>query len=368
MDRRSFLAICAAAAISPSALGQPRAVARPRFGLVGLDLSAALQYQSAGATYRDALGPATPFRIAARSGLNLARLRAWHSPADGWCGSESTILAARHGRANGLSILLDLHYSDTWADPGHQSPPAAWQGLSLAALADRVYSYTHDLLRRLARVGCAPEWVQIGNEVTDGMLWPIGRISASGWSPFAQLIQAGISACADAAPHPNLCKPMIHIDRGGDNGACRWFFDNLLARVSGVRGIALSYYPWWHGPLAGVSQNLGDLSARYSLPLLIAETAYPWTLNWSDNTHNLVGLPSQLLTGYPASPDGQARFLEDLAAIVRDLPNGLGVCAWGGELIPSPSIGSSCENLALFDFTGHALPALSRLAAAAVLR
>ena len=368
MDRRSFLTLCAATALSPAALAQPRAVARPRWGLLGLDLSAALQYQSAGAIYRDALGPATPFRIAARSGLNLARLRAWHSPADGWCGSESTILAAKHARTHGLSVLLDLHYSDTWADPAHQSPPAAWQGLSLASLADRVYSYTHDLIRRLAKLGCAPEWVQIGNEVTDGMLWPVGRISTSGWSPFSQLIQAGISACADAAPHANLCKPMIHIDRGGDNGACRWFFDNLLARVSGVRGIGLSYYPWWHGPLASVSQNLADLSARYALPILIAETAYPWTLSWSDNTHNLVGLSSQLLPGYAASPEGQARFLEDLAAIVRAVPTGLGVCAWGGELIPSPSIGSSCENLALFDFAGQALPALQRLGAAAVLR
>ncbi|MFZ4573154.1 MAG: glycoside hydrolase family 53 protein [Phycisphaerales bacterium] len=355
-------------AFAPLAFAQPRRVARPVWGLVGADLSAAMRYESVGAVYRDAVGVASPFHISARAGLNLARLRVWHSPAGGWCGTESTLAAARRARSAGLSVLLDLHYSDTWADPAHQTPPAAWAGLPLSTLVDRVYDYTYSTLRTLVRAGCAPAWVQIGNEITDGMLWPLGRISTAGWDGFGALVRAGVTACEDAAPAPSLCRPMIHIDRGGDNGGCRWFFDRLLARVPGVRAIGLSYYPWWHGSLASLSQNLADLAPRYGLPLMVAETAYPWTLGWADSTNNLVGLASQLLNGYPASPAGQAKFLGDVAAIVRGTTGGLGVCAWGAELIPSASIGSACENIALFNFTGVAQPGLAALAEAGLVR
>ncbi len=323
----------------------------------GADVSSFPQIESAGGVYKLGALPTDPLVAMRSAGLNLVRLRVWHTPAGGWCGTSQTLALAQRAHAAGLATMLCIHYSDTWADPGQQSIPAAWQGMSDATLAQAVESYTRALVEAMDAQGTPARLVQVGNETTDGMLWPSGRISERGWDPFVTLLNAGIRGVRTAnlsSPPPNI---LIHIDRGGDNATSRWYFDALTARNVDFDAIALSYYPWWHGPLAAMSANVTDLAARYAKPVMIVETAYPFTLSWNDNTNNIIGTPSQLAAGYAASIGGQGAFLGGVSNAVRAIPNarGLGVCAWGAELISAPGLGSSWENAALFDFQGNLL-------------
>jgi arabinogalactan endo-1,4-beta-galactosidase len=247
---------------------------------------------------------------------------------------------------------------------------------------------------------------QIGNEITCGMLWDDGRVcgpfnSSKQWDRFAELLKAGIAGVqagmegirtktedtrartvdvpTDAGEEhtsagtgdtptgtgpQEIPKIVIHADQGGNRAACIRFFDNLLARGVEFETIGLSFYPWWHGTLDDLEDNLTALARRYGKEILIVETAYPWTLGWHDDTHNIVGLPSHVLDGYPATVDGQKRFLSDLTAVINRTPGGkgLGFIYWEPAAIAVPGAGSAWENMTLFDFGGellHSIEAIS---------
>jgi arabinogalactan endo-1,4-beta-galactosidase len=208
--------------------------------------------------------------------------------------------------------------------------------------------------------------VQIGNEITCGMLWNDGRVcerfdTPTQWDRLAELVESAIRGVNDGIGPKDSIKIIIHIDRGADSTGSRWFFDNLRAQGVDFDVIGLSYYPWWHGTLDEVSSNLNALVQRYDKDVMIVETAYPWTLAWFDDTHNIVGLSEHLLPGYPASVDGQRRFLIDLMGIVRTAPNGrgMGVFYWSPEYISAPTLGSPVENVTLFDFAGNLLNSIA---------
>jgi len=344
------------------------ALAAPAAGQVawrGADISFLPKIEDHGGVYTDGGVPGDLFDILADHGVNLIRLRLWHTPAEGYCDLDDTLAMALRAHAAGQDILLDFHYSDTWADPAHQAKPAAWAALPFATLIDSVHARTRDVLAALIAQGTPPAMVQLGNEITPGMLWDDGRVGGAfntpeQWSQFAQLLGAARDGVSDAfapAPGPLI---MIHCDRGGDNGGCQWFFGNLFTQGFDFDLIGLSYYPWWHGTFADLEANIDDLAVRYGKDIVIVETSYPWTLGWFDDTHNSVGLPEHLLPGYPDTPSGQRAFLDDLFAIVADVPDGRGrgVVYWEPGSITTPTLGSSRENLALFDETGEVLPAL----------
>lgn len=326
------------------------------------DVSFVPQIEAAGGVFRDESGSdADIMALLSSRGFNAVRLRVWIAPADGYCNLAHTCQMAQRAQAVGLSIVLDLHYSDTWADPGQQTIPAAWAGQSQAQLRQSIEAYTHDTLQSLILQGTPASVVQIGNEVTAGMLWPMGRVGGafdSNWPNFAELLSAAGRGARAVSPAPLI---MIHIDRGGDNAGTRWFFDHVEASGVSYDMIGLSYYPWWHGDFASMQSNIEDVAARYAKRVFIAETAYPWTLQWSDNTHNFVGNVGQLLTGYAASMNGQSMFLKDLLAAVRRLPmqRGAGVAYWAPEWSAFPGVGSPYENLSLFDFQHRACAALA---------
>jgi arabinogalactan endo-1,4-beta-galactosidase len=328
----------------------------------GADISFLEEVEEGGGVYTEGGMVADPLDIFDGHGLNCIRLRVWVDPAGGYCDLESTLRMAARVKARGMGLLIDLHYSDTWADPGHQTMPAAWSGAAGDALLDSVRDYTGSVVAALIARGTPPDVVQIGNEVTCGMLWDYGRVCSpydtpGQWEAFAGLTEAGVLGVRDAAGPADSIKVLVHIDRGGDNGGSRWFLDNLFARGVDFDLIGLSFYPWWHGTLADLEANLADLSGRYGKGLVIVETAYPWTLGWNDDTHNIVGMPEHLLPGYPATVEGQRAFLEDLMSTVAEVPDsrGLGVFYWAPEWVAAPSFGSAWENLALFDFSGEVL-------------
>ncbi len=298
-------------------------------------------------------------------GINSVRLRLFHSP-DVLSDSLPAVLAlARRADALGLSLVLDLHYSDTWADPADQAPPDAWTSLGYPLLRDSVRQYSERVVRAFVEQGTPPALVQVGNETTGGMLWPTGRVGGAfdtpqQWERLGGLLASGIAGVRTAAPDAEV---VLHIHDGGDPATVRWWFDHVRDEGVAFDAIGLSFYPWWHGTLAELEATVADAAERYGVPIFVAETAYPWTLDWFDDTNNIVGLPGQLLDGFLATPDGQAAFLSRVVTAVSDLPagRGRGVCYWAPDWIAAPTFGSAWENLALFDDSGAILPAASAL-------
>jgi arabinogalactan endo-1,4-beta-galactosidase len=331
----------------------------------GVDISFVPQIEDLGGTYYVEGTQTDPVEIFSQNGVGYIRLRLWHTSANGYCGLASTIQMASRVKQLGLKFLLDIHYSDTWADPAHQTKPAAWQSLSYIQLVDSVYSYTSSVVQALDNANVLPDMIQIGNEITVGLLWPEGRVGGSyntttQWQQFTTLLKTARNAIVDAIPDTTI-PIMLHIDRGGDNAGSRWFFDKMNTYQVPYDYIGLSFYPWWHGTLTQLSQNLNDLATRYGKNITVVETAYPWTLQWYDNVTNIVGNTSQLHSGYPATVDGQFNYLFDIIQIIKNVPNnkGKGLFYWAPEFISVQPIGSAWENLALFNFQGELINSIN---------
>ena len=281
------------------------------------------------------------------AGINLVRLRLWHTPEAGASLEELRKLCETL-RGMGLKTLISIHYSDTWADPAQQSKPQAWKNLTGQSLGDSVFAYTQSVMQVLH-----PDYVQIGNEINQGLLWPDGHRSDTG--KMLSLLRAGIRAVRSSNPNTQI---VLHVAL--TNGA------ELLPEA--WRGLdydllGLSYYPMWHGKnLDGLKSRLNLMVQQFGKPVFIAETAYPFTLGWNDETHNVLGLQEQLLPEFSATPEGQRAYLLALRKLLLDVSGAVGFCYWGGEWTAfkgsSARDGSSWENQALWDFRGHALPAL----------
>jgi arabinogalactan endo-1,4-beta-galactosidase len=334
----------------------------------GGDLSGLKKNEDFGAVYYDAQGnPGDAMAILAGHGMNYVRLKVWVNPSDGYNNKARVLEMAARAHALGLSTLIDFHYSDRWADPAHQTPPAAWQGYDLARLEQAVYDHTRDVVGALVAQGTPPAMVQIGNEVNGGMLWETGKNWwPEGWDRFAVLLKAGYRAVKEASPGTLV---MLHNAEGGNNGHFRWWYDSAVARGVEWDVTGVSYYAYWHGTFAALQYNLNDMAARYGKPVVVVETAYPFTLADDDGWEQIIDRESELTAGYPATLEGQAANFRDVMSIVRAVPDGLGwgvvywEPAWTGVIgsgwdPDDPTSGNAWENQALFDFDGRPLPAM----------
>jgi arabinogalactan endo-1,4-beta-galactosidase len=295
----------------------------------GADISIQTRQEADGVIYKEYGVPKDALTIFKNHNFNWIRIRLFHTPSGSEYGvcqdlAYVTTLAARV-KADGFKFLLDIHYSDTWADPSHQTIPAAWAGMSHSQLVTAVHDYTRDVITTLRTNNAMPEMVQIGNEIICGMLWPDGEVcnGYSNWSNLADLINAGISGVNDgrgAEPMPEI---MIHIDRGGDPASTQSFFDNLIARGVQFDVIGQSFYPEWHGTLDELTANLNFMAGRYSQDIIIAETAEYYTGS----------------TG--KTPENQKAFLEELIQRVQATPNGKGrgVCYWEPTWVWNSGVG-----------------------------
>jgi len=258
----SGMSLCAAALVTAGCRGTPPAGDAVTPLLRGADLSFTLQEEARGATFADRGRTGPVEHLLADRGANVVRLRVWVDALAGHSDLGSALVLARRARAAGQQLLLDLHYSDTWADKANQATPAAWAGRDLASLAETVRAYTRECLQAFAAQGTPVDLIQIGNEVTSGMLWPAGQVYRDGrehWADFVTLLQAGLRGAHEGGSA--ALRTVIHIDRGGDNGGARYFYDHILNRDVDFDVLALSYYPFWHGPLAALQSNLDDLTA-----------------------------------------------------------------------------------------------------------
>ena len=224
----------------------------------GADISMALQEEAVGQTFSEN-GKVLPIeQILADNGANYVRLRVWLNPPPGYSDEASALTLARRAKKAGLKLFIDLHYSDFWADSHTQTTPAAWQTYDAPTLARAVKDYTRGIIRDFARQDTPVDMVQIGNEITNGMLWPVGKIyrpSGEDWDTFTTLLKAGVDGAREGNDPSHRLSIVIHSDRGADNAGNRYFFDHLLAAGVSFDAIGLSYYPFWHGPLSQLQQE-----------------------------------------------------------------------------------------------------------------
>jgi arabinogalactan endo-1,4-beta-galactosidase len=337
----------------------------------GADVSHLLQIEDHGGRFYAEGVQKDLLQILKDHGVNAIRIKVWNDPGNPCCypanqahpagyndPSHATQLAVRAKKV-GLRIMIDFHYSDWWADPGKQHMPHEWEGQDIDQLQRSLYGFTHHVLSTLKANGVTPEWVQVGNEISNGMLWPTG--STDNWDNLAALIREG---CRAVKVVDSSTKVVLHYDNGGNHaGTIRWFDS---ARSHGVEWdvIGLSYYPVWHGSLSDLEHNMVDISARYGKEVIVVETAYPWTAQNGDSQPNVYTSTGPV--SYPMSPAGQKQFLDDLVGRIKAIPDGRGkgFFYWEPEWIPVEGAGwksgegDEWDNVTLFDFDGNALSSL----------
>ena len=338
----------------------PAHAASPQLYL-GADLSFTNEMDDCGAQFHENGKPADPFFLLKAHGGNLVRVRIWNDAQwTKYSNYDDVLKTIRRAHAAGLQVLLDFHYSDDWADGEKQIAPAAWAGLSPDAQVKALHDYTTDILGRLAGAGQMPELVQVGNEINFALLGG-KKGEPIDWVRNARLINAGVAAVREVGKatgtHP---KVMLHIAQ--PENIIPWFDAATLAGVLDYDIIGISYYPKWSSLApTGLAKVIVAARARYGAEVMVAETAYPFTLGWADDTPNVLGADS-VIPAYPASPDGQLHYLEDLTQLVVDA-GGDGVIYWAPDWVSTQcktrwGTGSSWENAAWFDLAHHeALPA-----------
>ncbi|HZZ27662.1 MAG TPA: glycosyl hydrolase 53 family protein [Pirellulales bacterium] len=309
---------------------------------IGADLSSSAQAEQSGMVFKDGDQPKPVLQLFKDHGYNWIRLRLFHTPSRLPNNLQYTLALAKQAKALGYKFLLNFHYSDTWADPQKQFIPKAWEKMSHAELTDAVFAYTRDCIAAFRQAEALPDMVQIGNEITGGMLWPDGRLP-NNWSNFADLLKAGIrgvDAGRGDAPMPLI---MIHIDRGGDQKGTKWFFDKCQEYSVPFDVIGQSYYPWWHGSLDDLRKNLNFMAETYHKDIYVVEAAYNWrTAEYRDK-------PGP----YPETPAGQRQFLEAVNQAVKETPHGLGKGVFWWE----PAVGKGgVASRGMFDADHRALP------------
>ncbi|MBI3137679.1 MAG: glycosyl hydrolase 53 family protein [Sphingobacteriales bacterium] len=242
----------------------------------GADISWITEMEAAGRKFYNAAGNEQEcIQLLKSLGMNAIRLRVWVNPAAGWNNTADVLAKAIRAKNLGMRIMIDFHYSDTWADPGQQAIPAAWAGQSLAELQSAVYNHTYNVLDNLKNSGVIPEWVQVGNETDNGMLWPAGKASLS-MPGFASLVKQGYNAVK--AVDPSI-KVIVHLSNGYDNNLYRWIFDGLVSNGTTWDIIGMSLYP---GPTDWATRNdqclynINDLISRYGREVMITEVGMSW--------------------------------------------------------------------------------------------
>ncbi|MHC5054781.1 MAG: glycosyl hydrolase 53 family protein [Planctomycetota bacterium] len=343
---------------------EERPDAMPKF-LVGGDVSMLDRIEELGGVYRDGGEKGDCIRILMASGWNAFRLRLFVDPNHENAvvnDLDYTLKLAKRIKAAGAFLLLDFHYSDTWADPGHQHEPAAWKNLSFEETVRKVEDYTASVIASFRREGALPDMVQVGNEITPGMIWPKGKLygvgdPAAAWRRFTALLKAGLRGVRRPLRRGDRVRTMVHIDRGGKASATKWFFGKLKEHKVEFDVIGLSFYPWWHGTLDDLRANLESTAREFAKPIVVVETAYPHRgAEWWSKQKNM---------SHPITPEGQAAFLKELAEAVRATPGGRGrgIFYWYPESIPVEGLKVwNGGATAVFDKSGNVLPAAKALA------
>jgi len=314
----------------------------------GADMSELARLEQLGTVYKDFNGNAIDaVQQAQNEHWSCCRLRLWVNPSgkDIFVNNLSyTVAMAKRIKAHGMRYILDIQYSDTWADPGHQTVPGAWSGQSYSQLQSTVKSYTQNVISTLNNNGVLPDYVQIGNEIDAGMMWPVG--STSNYGQFIGLIKAGIAGVKAVSSYPQI---IIHISNGGNTSAVKNWFDKFNSQGVNYDIIGLSYYPPNGTTLSDINSTMSTINGRYGKKIMLVEFSYAW--GWGVTSGN----------GYWNTPTGQQQCLWALAQIMRGYSNGDGVIYWGATYVWNGSLANNWAGEALWDSNNNSLPAQGSL-------
>jgi arabinogalactan endo-1,4-beta-galactosidase len=248
----------------------------PSFFAKGADVSWVTQMEAFGKKFFNSSGTEMECMALLKSlGVNSIRLRVWVNPTDGWCNSQDMLVKAIRANNLGMHIMIDFHYSDSWSDPSKQTKPAVWTNLSFTDLKTAVATHTTDVLNLLKTNNITPEWVQVGNETGNGMLWPDGMASTN-MVNYASLNNAGYDAVKSVFPNT---KVIVHVQNGNDNSLSRWLYDGLKTNGGKWDVIGLSLYPSitnWSTYTAQCLANMNDMVSRYGKEVMICEVGMSW--------------------------------------------------------------------------------------------
>lgn len=373
----------------------------------GMDLSTLLELERCGAKYYDEGKETDILAVMKKYDVDTIRIRLWNDP---WSESgesygagendlKTSLEIARRVTAAGFGVLLNFHYSDFWADPGKQFKPKAWASYGVEELEKAVYDFTFSVMSKFLENGVNITMVQVGNELSNGLLWPEGKVP--NYDNIARFVNAGIRAVRKADGRRILgvingvnekCRElekipvMIHLDNGGNNALYREWFDNFIKRGEDFEIIGLSYYPFWHGSLQMLTDNMNDIAERYGKDLIVAEVSMGYTMEdykeyekLSDEERKGYATRPELVEKieYPMTEQGQYDFMEDFLNRISHIKGGKGrgFFYWEPAWIPvegsgwaTPAslkyiedpgpCGNEWANQALFDYDGNALPTL----------
>lgn len=360
--------------------------------ILGIDVSTYLEECDHGAKFFDGSMQIDPLDAFMTNGVDFMRIRVWNHPYSptgepylaGNCDIDNYIRLGKLAKSKGYRLLMDLHYSDFWADPGKQFPPKAWSDYDADALVDAIYAFTKDCLKSACSAGVAPQMIQVGNEITNGMLWPVGKLEVDGtrgnYAVFCRLIDAGCRACREVTPEAKI---ILHLERSNDKQVYQEFFGQMKDAGIDYDIIGASYYPYWHGTPTELFENL-DACRCFDKELMVMELGYGFTTK----SYLLDGEESRLVIDserayipgfteiYPVTPEGQEAFVHDFLKSARQhgingvfyweplwLP-GDGIC-WASEAgqkyihEEGKSTSNEWANQCLFDYSGQMLPAFS---------
>ena len=361
----------------------------------GMDLSTLLELDRLGAKYYDEGKERDILDIMKDYDVDTIRLRIWNDPwgkdhesyGAGENDVPTTLEIAKRVSEKGFGVLMNFHYSDFWADPGKQIKPKAWEGMTVAELTQAVYDFTFDTMELFKKEGVNITMVQVGNELSNGLLWPEGKIDVDAgigeYDNIAKFVSAGIRAVRKSNPDIPV---MIHLDNGGNNELYRRWFDNYVARGEDFDLIGLSYYPFWHGTMDQLMNNMNDIAERYHKDLIIAEVSMGYTMEdykayekLSDSERKGYATRPALVEKieFPMTREGQADFMRTLLARLETVAEhrARGFFWWEPAWIPVPGsgwatpasleymndpgpCGNEWANQALFDYDGNVLPTL----------
>lgn len=360
---------------------------------LGIDVSTYFEELDHGAVYYDGDKQVEPLSLIRGNGADIMRIRLWVHPYDesgkpylaGTCDLNNFIKLAKLAEQKGFDVMLDFHYSDFWCDPAKQRIPKSWEHGDIDKLAATVYDYTVSTLKTIKEQGITVKFIQVGNEVTNGFLWPLGEIKRAENSPlgesfdgFKKLLNMGIKACREVAPQASL---VLHLERSYDQDLYNDFYSHMTDVDYDI--IGFSYYPYWHGTFDQLFANVENLK-KFGKRLMCVELGYGFTVeDYMKNAHGSAHLVVDVTVAeslgfthdYPLTPEGQAKFVKDFLA--RAEKHGLeAVCYWEPLWIPGDGIcwasieaqkylnaGEPKEarnewaNQCLFDYEGRKLPA-----------
>lgn len=355
----------------------------------GMDLSTLLEMERCGAKYFDQGKEMDILDIMKSYDVDTIRLRLWNDPKSetgepygaGNNDLAETLAIGKRVSDAGFGVLLNFHYSDFWADPGKQIKPKAWASYGVEELEKAVYDFTKESLTAVLDAGVNVTMIQVGNELSNGLLWPEGKMP--NYDNIAKFVSAGIRACREIKADIPL---MIHLDNGGKNELYRDWFDHYVERGEDFDYIGLSYYPFWHGSLQSLEDNMNDIAVRYGKELIVAEVSMGYTMEDYKSYEKLVdserkgyATRQELVDKieYPMTVQGQVDFTKDFLNRVAHVADdkGCGFFWWEPAWIPvsgsgwaTPAslkymndpgpCGNEWANQALFDYKGNALPTL----------